>query len=116
MAIAVGGGGGCLVLIAVIVTCVLRRARRKAALRVRQDAAPKKVMTPQHAQPYWEQNQKEVSRPKSTGHVAGHALLYACCKRVSHSGYSPAGSRMQGRCSMQMRIVLAPAMSHARMD
>ena len=97
VAIAVGVGGGALVLIAVMVTCVLRRSRRKAALRVRQETAPKKVMTPQHAQPYWEQNQKEVS----PGRVAGYALLQACYKHGSPSRYSPAGSRMQRRCGMQ---------------
>lgn len=56
----VGAGVGALLLIALCATCILRSVRKKQVARVQKEAPTKKVMTPQHAQPYWEQNQKEV--------------------------------------------------------
>ena len=100
-----------------VVTCVLRRARRKAAARVRQEAAPKKVMTPQHAQPYWEQNQKEVSRPSPQAVLLD---TFCCCKPaasvVKSLWIQPCWEQNAKEVAACMRIVLEPPMSHTGMD
>jgi hypothetical protein len=59
IAIAAGGGAGILILIALAVVCTLKCINRKVARRAKAER-PRKVMTPQYAQPYWEQDQKQV--------------------------------------------------------
>lgn len=87
IAIAAGAGAGALALMALCVVCILKCVNNKVAARARTEK-PKKVITPQYAQPYWEQNQKQVCRclpPALTG-LSILSLLLPCVEKVHWEG------------------------------